>query len=253
MSDMVNHPTHYTSGKVECIDAIESALTKEEFRGFLKGQILKYTWRERHKGGVEDLKKSEFYSKRLIALDESSQIVGTTVTVGDTTLNIKKFSIDFCAIEPMPSVQSSDDIREGRRVSDEELSQAIESCNDNPDGVGRGFRKSTDADIAREDAQVRPIGTNYSWSPRDLNAIGRPFCNTGEYRVPIFEPSKPVNDDPDGYGPGYRRATVDDCDRSDMEIRGNGHSAWNLRDRCRVGCELIEWNTDYRVPIAPKS
>jgi hypothetical protein len=35
--DPVNHPAYYTSGAVECIDAIQAALTPEEFRGFLKG------------------------------------------------------------------------------------------------------------------------------------------------------------------------------------------------------------------------
>jgi hypothetical protein len=38
--DPVNHPAHYTQGKVECIDAIESMLTPEEYRGFLKGALV---------------------------------------------------------------------------------------------------------------------------------------------------------------------------------------------------------------------
>lgn len=69
--DMVNHPPHYTEGKVECIEAIESALTPEEYRGYLKGSILKYNWRERHKGGTESLKKAKFYLDRLIDFDEN--------------------------------------------------------------------------------------------------------------------------------------------------------------------------------------
>lgn len=70
--DVVNHPYHYTSGGgIECIEAIESALTNEEYRGFLKGNVLKYCWRERHKGGTESLKKAQFYLDRLIQLDES--------------------------------------------------------------------------------------------------------------------------------------------------------------------------------------
>ena len=43
--DSVNHPKHYTQGGIECIEAIEAALTPEEYRGFLKGQVMKYTWR----------------------------------------------------------------------------------------------------------------------------------------------------------------------------------------------------------------
>jgi hypothetical protein len=69
--DPVNHPSHYTDGEIECIDAIEAALTAEEFRGYCKGNNLKYTWRERHKGGTESLKKAQWYLDRIIQLDET--------------------------------------------------------------------------------------------------------------------------------------------------------------------------------------
>ena len=68
-ADMVNAPAHYTSGKVECIDAIESMLTKDEFIGFLRGNILKYQWRYKIKNGVEDLKKAQWYFDRLIKFE----------------------------------------------------------------------------------------------------------------------------------------------------------------------------------------
>ena len=71
--DLVNHPSHYTDGGIECIDAIEAALTAEEFRGYCKGNNLKYTWRERHKGGTESLKKALWYLDRLIQLDETQK------------------------------------------------------------------------------------------------------------------------------------------------------------------------------------
>ena len=64
--DPVNHPEHYTSGSVECIEAIESQLTPEEYRGYLKGCIAKYMWREKYKGGKQSLQKAEWYLKRLI-------------------------------------------------------------------------------------------------------------------------------------------------------------------------------------------
>ena len=67
MVDNVNHPEHYTSGGVECIDAIQAALTPEEFRGFLKGNVIKYTWRERLKAGVESLQKAQWYLNKLIS------------------------------------------------------------------------------------------------------------------------------------------------------------------------------------------
>lgn len=64
--DVVNHPPHYTEGGIECIEAIEAQLTAEEYRGYLKGNCVKYLWRERHKGGVESLKKARWYMDRLI-------------------------------------------------------------------------------------------------------------------------------------------------------------------------------------------
>ena len=71
--DVVNHPSHYTDGGIECIEAIEAQLTLEEYRGYLKGNIAKYNWRERHKGGTESLKKARWYLDRLIQLDETLQ------------------------------------------------------------------------------------------------------------------------------------------------------------------------------------
>jgi hypothetical protein len=67
MTDNVNSPSHYQSESgVECIDAIQAALTAEEYRGYLKGNILKYTWRERIKGGKESLQKARWYLNRLL-------------------------------------------------------------------------------------------------------------------------------------------------------------------------------------------
>lgn len=66
--DPVNHPQHYNQGAVECIDAIQSALTTDEYRGFLRGQVIKYTWRYSLKGGKEDLAKADWYLQRLRAL-----------------------------------------------------------------------------------------------------------------------------------------------------------------------------------------
>ena len=40
--DQVNHPSHYTQGPIECIDAIASALGHEAFVQFLRGQVIKY-------------------------------------------------------------------------------------------------------------------------------------------------------------------------------------------------------------------
>lgn len=60
-NDNVNHPNHYTQGGIECIAAIKASMTPTEFQGYCKGNCMKYIWRWRDKGGVEDLKKAEVY------------------------------------------------------------------------------------------------------------------------------------------------------------------------------------------------
>lgn len=69
--DLVNHPSHYADGAIECIDAIEAQLTAEEFQGYLRGNCVKYTWRWRNKGGLQDLKKAQWYLDRLITVNET--------------------------------------------------------------------------------------------------------------------------------------------------------------------------------------
>ncbi len=67
MNDPVNNPAHYTQGNIETIDYMESALSEEEIRGSYKFNVLKYVSRERHKNGLEDLKKAKWYLDRLIS------------------------------------------------------------------------------------------------------------------------------------------------------------------------------------------
>ena len=65
--DPVNNPSHYNEGGVECIEGIESSMGLSQFRGYLKGNVLKYVWRYENKGKpVEDLKKAEWYLSKLI-------------------------------------------------------------------------------------------------------------------------------------------------------------------------------------------
>jgi hypothetical protein len=74
MSDAVNKPSHYNQGSIECIEAMKIVLTPEEFRGYLKGNVFKYLWREKDKNGIEDIRKGKSYFDRLIDLvDESEQ------------------------------------------------------------------------------------------------------------------------------------------------------------------------------------
>jgi hypothetical protein len=66
MSDNVNHPKHYMMGGLEVIQILEAKLTKEEFEGYLKGNVLKYVFRFKDKNGVEDLEKAKWYLDKLI-------------------------------------------------------------------------------------------------------------------------------------------------------------------------------------------
>ena len=60
MDESVFHPDHYTMGDVECIDGIKAALG-DNYIGFLIGNVIKYCWRYRFKGGLEDVKKAQYY------------------------------------------------------------------------------------------------------------------------------------------------------------------------------------------------
>lgn len=64
--DPVNRPAHYTSGGIECIDAMQAAFGAEEVKDFCLCNAFKYLWRHRNKNGVEDLKKARWYLNRLI-------------------------------------------------------------------------------------------------------------------------------------------------------------------------------------------
>ncbi len=71
--DNIN-PMHYREGKVECIDAIESATKNlSGTDSYYVGNIIKYIWRFQHKNGIEDLKKAKWYLDRLIENKESEK------------------------------------------------------------------------------------------------------------------------------------------------------------------------------------
>ena len=63
--DPVNHPSHYCSGDIECIDAISSALGHDGLIAFCRGNAIKYLWRAGLKGDIEeDLRKAAWYCER---------------------------------------------------------------------------------------------------------------------------------------------------------------------------------------------
>lgn len=65
-SDPVN-PSHYKQGSVECIDALAAATAElKGIEAVCTANAIKYLWRWKQKGGVEDLKKAQWYIDRLI-------------------------------------------------------------------------------------------------------------------------------------------------------------------------------------------
>jgi len=65
--DMVGSPKHYNTGNIECIEAIEESMTPEAFKGYLKGNCMKYLWRYDYKGKpAEDLQKAQWYLAKLL-------------------------------------------------------------------------------------------------------------------------------------------------------------------------------------------
>ena len=72
-ADRVNHPSHYTGGDIECIDAIEAALGHEGAADFCRGNVIKYAWRAASKGEAEDMRKAAWYAERAAQLMEKTQ------------------------------------------------------------------------------------------------------------------------------------------------------------------------------------
>lgn len=72
-NDSIN-PSHYIFGGIETIEYLKAKLTAEEYRGFLKGNVLKYVSRESEKNGLEDLKKDKWYLDKLIEFENDRKL-----------------------------------------------------------------------------------------------------------------------------------------------------------------------------------
>jgi len=67
--DDVNQPPHYKIGGIETIDIIKAKLTPDEFRGYLKGNVVKYLTRAGHKDDAgKDVDKMVWYATKLQTL-----------------------------------------------------------------------------------------------------------------------------------------------------------------------------------------
>ena len=74
VKDVVNHPPHYNKGKVECIDAIESAVSDlHGIEAVCTANAIKYLYRWKAKDGLESLKKARWYLDKLIDILEEQK------------------------------------------------------------------------------------------------------------------------------------------------------------------------------------
>ena len=71
--DTVNHPSHYNKYEREVIDSIRGLCTEDEYRGYLKGNQIKYLARYQEKNGLEDLRKHRWYADALIEFEEGRE------------------------------------------------------------------------------------------------------------------------------------------------------------------------------------
>lgn len=68
MTDMVNHPSHYTAYQAEVKDVIFEILDYLKlppYESYVIGNVIKYIIRAPFKNGLEDINKAEFYLKTI--------------------------------------------------------------------------------------------------------------------------------------------------------------------------------------------
>jgi hypothetical protein len=66
-NSQVDHPSHYNMNGVETIDLIKGAMNSAEYKGFLKGNVIKYLSRAEYKGNeAMDYAKANWYLNKLL-------------------------------------------------------------------------------------------------------------------------------------------------------------------------------------------
>lgn len=69
MADVVNHPSHYESGKFECIEVMLETQGKDAVMDFCLCNAFKYLYRHNRKNGTEDIKKAKWYIDKYLELE----------------------------------------------------------------------------------------------------------------------------------------------------------------------------------------
>ena len=68
-TDVVNHPSHYETGKFECIDVMREVFGADAVKDFCLCNAFKYLYRTKRKNGLEDIKKCQWYINKYIELE----------------------------------------------------------------------------------------------------------------------------------------------------------------------------------------
>lgn len=73
VEDVVNHPSHYETGKFECIEVMQEALGYDAVRDFCICNAFKYLYRHKRKNGYEDIKKAQWYLNKCVEMTEDAR------------------------------------------------------------------------------------------------------------------------------------------------------------------------------------
>lgn len=68
--DMVNHPSHYETGKFESIDVMVETQGVEAVQNFCMCNAFKYIYRHKFKNGIEDIRKAKWYLDKYLELED---------------------------------------------------------------------------------------------------------------------------------------------------------------------------------------
>lgn len=102
MADIVNHPSHYETGKFECIEVMEETQGKEAVMDFCICNALKYLYRHKRKNGIEDIKKARWYIEKYIELAEKNNTM-TIVSVKFSDKATKTYDYVYKGNKPIKS------------------------------------------------------------------------------------------------------------------------------------------------------
>lgn len=127
MADTVFNPKHYMQSSHECINEIKAMLSPEEFKGFLKGNVIKYRYRANLKNGKEDLAKADNYAYYLMHGCFKKADSNDSNNPADTHNDVTKRLIDDDAIAPFLASSSFKSSNPFRSPEDKEFISCLKS------------------------------------------------------------------------------------------------------------------------------